>query len=455
MRRKHRVKRILCHIVLLSAIFSNLPALDTPGFKGFAGFLGSLSVAPNGYYQLDTDDYSFSEKVKKTFDDPLFSAQGYFGGQLQFQDTLILRGEFSVNAPDIWGKRILEKPAGKNSTFQVQEASGVFKFQTASLTHYLSLFYGEYEPIGSDVFLRRQFGIAPIQSDLTSTFISMNGASINDSYGAGLSYIARSSDYQRPLAAGFYLYREWDGQQEATSADFRMGGAFNYVTFDFRTGISLPDKDDSILAGDYVSLKAGVSVLGGKPTSVFNVLLQTGFSDLIMDPQHKISDDLIYKKSAAHSFYFLFEPRVNLRQAKFSVTAFNIPYSQAQKMFFLNNYNSGREEHQIHNWQRRVNPCGIDLHASTNVLHVGQSKLTTGMHVTISMGGQTVQDLYDYKDINEKNPWKKTVFVSPYAKLPVHGGEAYAAATVSSHIFNQEDNWPSCVSVKVGFKINF
>lgn len=479
------MRKLVCHVVLLSATLTCLQALTTPGFKGFAGFLGSFSVRPNNYYLLDTDDYSTSEKIQKTFEDPMLSAQGYFGGQLQFQDTLILRGEFSVDAPDIWGKSLFEKPARKNSTFQIQEASAVCKLQSDPLTHYLSLFYGEYEPIGSDVFLQRQFGIAPIRSDLTSSFNSVNGIAIDESYGGGISYIARSSNLERPLAAGFYLYRErkdwewkdlyWREKNDfwedlywtrsrttrtpngVTGADFRIGGAFDYLTFDLRAGISLHDDDGAILGRDFVGFKAGLSLLAGKPTSVFNIFLQTGFTDLIMDPQHLISDDTVYKKLAADSFYFLFEPRINLRQAKFSVTAFNIPYSQASKMFFLNNYNSGRKELQTYSWQRRVNPCGIDFHASTNLIHLGETTLTTGMHVTLSMGGQTLHEMYREKEEerNSDNPWKKTVFISPYAKLPVHGGEVYAAASISSHIFSQEDNWPSCVSVKVGFKINF
>ncbi len=454
------MKKKTCHVVLLCTLFASLQVFASPEFKGFAGFLGNLTVAPNGYYKFDTEEDSFSEQIKKTFDNPILSAQGYFGGQVQFQDSLILRVEFSVFAKDIFGKSILESPFLKkntrtNSLFQIQEASAVYKLQTNSLTHFLSAFYGEYEPIGSDVFLQRQFGIAPIHSDLTYTFNSLNGISINERYGGGISYIARSNNVQRPLAAGIYLFRDWNGYRGATNADFRIGGAFDYVTFDLRTGFSLPDKadEDESNSIDYVTFNAGFSMLGGKQTSIFNVLLQAGFSDLVLDPLHKTSNETIYKNWAAESFYFLFEPRVNLRKAKFSVTAFNIPYSQASKMFFLNNYNGGRKDPQGKDSRNFVNPCGIDLHASTNSLRLGDNELTTGLHVTISMGGQTVQDMY--YDRENENPWKKTVFVSPYAKLPLRGGEVYAATTISSHIFNKEDNWPSCVSVKVGFKINF
>ncbi len=450
----------ICQLTLLAVFLTSTQTFASPAFKGFAGFLGNFTIAPNGYYKFDTNEDTFSEQIKNTFENPVLSTQGYFGGQIQFQDTLILRAEFSVFAKDIFGKSIVESPfkttsSRMNSLFQIQEASAVYKLQTNSLTHFFSAFFGEYEPIGSDVFLQRQFGIAPIHSDLTSTFSSLNGISINESYGAGIAYIARSGNFQRPLAAGIYIFRDWDGNNGATNADFRIGGAFNYVTFDFRTGFALPDKtdDDESFPSDYARFNAGVSILGGKQTSIFNVLLQTGFSNLILDPRHKISKETIYKHWAADSFYFLLEPRVNLRQAKFSLTAFNIPYSQASKMFFLNNYNGGRTDPKGRDSRNFVNPCGIDLHASTSLLRLGDKNLTTGLHVTISMGGQTIQDMY--YDRENTNPWKKTVFVSPYAKLPLQGGEVYAATTISSHIFNQEDNWPSCVSVKVGFKINF
>ncbi len=544
------MKKILSHAVLLLTAITYLHAFETPYFTGYTGFLGNLTSTPNSYRKPDKEEDTFSEQIEETFADPQLFAQGYFGGQLQFKDFLILRGEFGVDSnlynpldtnpympkikdnetrymtrakeQSIIGKNILDKPSSLNSIFQVNEASAVVKLQTSTVTHYLSLFYGEYEPIGSDVFLQRQFGIGPIRSDLTSSFSSLNGTSINESYGAGFSYVLRLAS---PIAAGIYLYKDrnemeegtyrtWDDkekrwtynskniykswqvdpadkisnprQQEAFNADFRVAGAFDYLTFDFRTGLALPEdtSEGSVENGfmniNYLSLKAGVSVLAGKPTSMFNVLLQTGFSDLLLDPGYvktpkwkETEDGLVKNKSvlnwnnAAENFYFLLEPRLNLRQAKFSVTAFNIPYSQANKMFYLNNYNGGvnhRDDYM--NEKRRnsyvrpyLNPCGIDFHAATDFLQLGDKNLTTGVHVTLSMGGQTFMDLYrdsksDGKEGN-KHYWNKTAFITPYAKLPVHGGEVFAAATVSTHIFDKQDNWPSSVSVKVGFKINF
>ncbi len=525
------MKKILSHAVLLLTAITCLHAFETPYFTGYAGFLGNITSSPNNYRKPDKEEDTFSEQIEHTFADPQLFVQGYFGGQLQFKDFLILRGEFGVDsnrydpldtnpympkikdnstvytpAPksrSIIGKNFLDKPSNLNSIFQVNEASAVFKLQTSTVTHYLSLFYGEYEPIGSDVFLQRQFGIAPIRSDLTSSFNSLNGTSINESYGAGFSYVLHLAS---PIAAGLYLYKDrnenYDGvyqswkndpsdrlsrsKQEAFNADFRVAGAFDYLTFDFRTGLALPEdtNEGSVENGfmniNYLSLKAGMSVLAGKPTSMFNVLLQTGFSDLLLDPGYvktpkwkETDDGLVENKSvfnwnnAAENFYFLLEPRLNLRQAKFSVTAFNIPYSQANKMFYLNNYNGGVDHREDYmNEKRRncyvrpyLNPCGIDLHASTDFLQLGDKNLTTGMHVTLSMGGQTIMDLYrdsksDKKEGN-KHYWNKTAFITPYAKLPVHGGEVFAAATVSTHIFDKQDNWPSSVSVKVGFKINF
>lgn len=514
------MKKILSHAVLLLTAITYLHAFETPYFTGYTGFLGNLTSTPNSYRKPDKEEDTFSEQIEKTFADPQLFAQGYFGGQLQFKDFLILRGEFGVDSNlynpldtnpympkrkdnSIIGKNAFDKPFLSNSIFQINEASAVVKLQTSTAAHYLSLFYGEYEPIGSDVFLQRQFGIAPIRSDLTSSYGSLNGTSINESYGAGFSYVLHLSS---PIAAGIYLYkdrheknddlyRSWKNdpserlkisRQEAYNADFRVAGAFDYVTFDFRGGLSLPEDstDGSLDSGfmnmNYLSLKAGLSVLAGKPTSTFNVLLQTGFSDLLLDPGYvktpkwkETDDGLVENKSilnwnnAAENFYFLLEPRLNLRNAKFSVTAFNIPYAQANKMFYLNNYNGGvnyRDDYMNENRRNchvrpYLNPCGIDLHAATDLLQVGDKNLTTGVHLTLSMGGQTFMDLYrDSKsDKNEGNThyWNKTVFVTPYAKLPVHGGEVFAAATVSSHIFDKQDNWPSSVSVKVGFKINF
>lgn len=525
------MKKISCHLALLLAALTSLHALECPYFTGYAGFLGNITFAPNSYRKPDKEEDTFAEQIDNTFKDPQLFVQGYFGGQLQFKDFLILRGEFGVDSNvynplqpysyvssgkenektytpgpkkyDILGTSILDDPSSVNSIFRINEASAVLKLQSSSATHYLSAFLGEYEPIGSDVFLQRQFGIAPIRSDLTSSYSSLNGTSMNDSYGAGLSYVLHLSS---PIAAGIYLYKDrreiqdsvywsWKNdpcdrlanlRQDALNADFRVAGAFDNLTFDFRAGVSLPEDstdgslDNGFMNMNYLSLKAGMSVLAGKPTSMFNVLFQAGFSDLLLDPGYvktprwkEKHDELVENKSilnwnnAAENFYFLLEPRLNLRNAQFSVTAFNIPYSQANKMFYLNNYNGGVNHRDDYMNEKRkncyvrpyLNPCGIDLHASTNCLQLGDMNLTTGVHLTLSMGGQTFMDLYrdsksDSKEGN-KHYWNKTAFLTPYAKLPVHGGEVFAAATVSTHIFDKQDNWPSSISVKVGFKINF
>lgn len=510
------MKKILCHALLLLAAITSLQALDSPYFTGYAGFLGNFTVAPNDYRKPDKEGDTFAEQIGKTFADPQLFAQGYFGGQLQFKDLLMLHGDFCVDTKDILGKKMQDTTGQWNSTFRIQETSAVLKLRTSSVSHYIAAFYGEYEPIGSDVFLQRQFGIDPIRSDLTSSFTSLNGTSINSNYGGGLSYVLR---LPMPIAAGLYLYKDqrdnydsvyesWENpstyyswrdnnldikketkkntsRRDAYNADLRVAGAFENITFDFRAGaaITSDSRDGSLDSGfmkmDYLSIKAGMNILAGKPTSTFNVLLQTGFSDLIVDPGHvktprtkkTAKGELVENNSvlnwnnAAHNFYFLLEPRINLKQAKFSATLFNIPYSQAEKMFYLNNYNGGsqhRNEQYINtNIKNYVNPCGIDLHASTDMFRLGDMNFTTGMHLTFSMGGQTLQDLYrdtnaeTPKDNNNKHYWNKTVFATPYVKIPVHGGEIFAATTVSSQIFNKQDNWPSAINVKIGFKINF
>ncbi|MBQ9539776.1 MAG: hypothetical protein IJU95_10975, partial [Treponema sp.] len=491
-------------VALLLAGLTSLLALDSPYLTGYAGVLGNLTVMPNSYSKPNKEEDSFAEQLEETFRNPALFSQGYFGGLMLFKNYLILRGEFSVDSGDILGASPFDSPRSFNSIFRIQELSSVLKLQSSSASHYLSLFYGEYEPIGSDTFLQRQFGIAPIKSDLTSSFTSLNGASINESYGGGLSYVLRPS---APIAAGIYLYkdrrdnsdriyRSWKNdirdniyskkkRQGAFNADFRVAGAFEYLTFDFRAGIALPDDsiEDSLGSGfvnmEYLSLKAGMSILAGKQTSAFNVLLQTGFSDLLLDPAHiktprrwKDSDDgeqevkhSLNWNNAAENFHFLLEPRIQLRNASFSLTAFNIPCSQARKMFYLNNYNGGglrKDDDYVNPYVRnRVNPCGIDLHACTDSLKLGDMNMTVGTHLTLSTGGQTLMELYrdskseQRKDLNNKHYWNKTAFITPYAKVPIHGGEAFAAVTVSSHIFEKTNNWPSSVSIKVGFNVKF
>ncbi len=399
----------------------NAFSLDTPYFKGYAGFIGDFTS--------DEDHNGL---------DPQLFAQGYFAGQLHFSDKFIIRSEFFIQTDDIFAGDILKAPEGTDSIFKVQEVSAVYTLRTGSVKHYLAGFYGEYEPIGSDVFLQRQFGIKPITSKITESYHGINGASINHMYGAGVSYVLHLPSN---IAGGIYMYKDWDDyyDQRSFNTDLRIGGTFPLVTFDTSFGFTLPHSStkgsmkDEFLVIRYMTLQSGLNLLIGNPSGVANLFLQGGFSNLIVDPNAKKTWNF---ESAAENLYFLIEPRINLRQAKFSLTFFNIPYERLYNMLYI------RE------------PCGIDLCAETDCIRIGSTNLTIGVHGTFTIDCKTIKDLYD--DKNHASSWKKNFDITQYASLPVYGGSINASITTRmTDLCKFKDNWPSAFQIRIGFRSQF
>ncbi len=413
-------------ILLFSSIY--LFAFETPYFKGYTGFLGNFSSNPG----------------EEGFD-PCATAQGYFAGQLDFSDKLLVRGEFFVQSADLFGGDIFHAPESADALFKVQEVSAVYKLNKPSATHYFSAFFGEYEPIGSDTFLRRQFGIKPITSGLTTSFHGLNGASINHMYGGGLSYIIH---LPRQIAAGVYAYEDWNKayNQRSFNTDMRIGGALPFITFDFNSGIGFPKDstdgtfDNYFFIVRYVTLHSGFNLLIGNPSSDWNIFLQGGFSDLPVST--KRDDDLFDFKTMAKNLYFLFEPRINMGQFSAAVTLFNIPYQQLDNLIYTKD------------------SCGVDLSVKTNNLYIGDMNATVGAHLSFTLGsktntrGKTIKDAWD----DRKNSSDRTcnVRLTPYAEVPVLGGSLHASMTTDlTHLAKFKSDWPSSFEVRVGFKTQF
>lgn len=414
------MKKYLSSIIVTLFSFISIYAIETPYFTGHAGLIGDFT----------------SNSDSKNFD-PAFYSAGYFGGQINFLDTLIFRSEFSIKTNDILAGDIFKAPEGTSSIFKVQELSGTYKLSTSRLTHYFSIFYGEYEPIGSDIFLQRQFGISEISSPLTETWQGINGSSINHFYGGGISYILR---FEQPIAFGAYLYKDFDDyhNQRSLNMDIRIAGAFPMFIFDASSGVGFPSGSTEGTLDDYVliireaSFHGGFNFLIGNSAEPISVLSQVGFSDVILAPGRKNPKNDIDR--AWDEFYFLFEPRVNLKQLSFALTFFNIPYSKLE---------TGAYEYIR-------DPMGINANISTSYFHLGNLNYTMGMHATLTLSDQPIK-----KAIHE-GTWKRNFYISPYAKFPLFGGELSSSLTINcTQLFKFNHNWFSSMDYRLGFRSQF
>ncbi|MBR1910928.1 MAG: hypothetical protein IJ828_01085 [Treponema sp.] len=414
------MKKYLSFIIATLFPIISIYAFETPFFTGHAGFIGDFT----------------SNSSSNDFDPAFFSA-GYFGGQINFLDTLVFRTEFSIKTNDLLGNDIFRTPEGTSSIFKIQELSGTYKLSTARLTHYFSLFYGEYEPIGSDIFLQRQCGIQEISSPLTETWQGTNGSSINHFYGGGLSYVMR---FEQPIALGAYLYKNYDAyyEEHSLNMDLRIAGAFPMFIFDASSGVGLPSGSTEGTMEDYVlivreaSFHGGFNFLIGNSSEPISVLTQIGFSDVILAPGKKNPKNDIDK--AWDEFYFLFEPRINLRQLSFALTFFNIPYSKIQ----TGDYEYVQE------------PMGINANVYTRYFHLGDLNYTIGMHATLTLSDRAMK-----RAIHE-GVWKRNFYISPYAKFPVYGGVLSSSLSINcTQLFKFNQNWFSNIDYRLGFRSQF
>ena len=117
-------------------------------------------------------NYSSNEDSGDTYD-PDLSLQAFFQGQFNFSQNMWGHLEFSIDTKDFLSKELFHKT---DAWFKIDEISLIFKSKAETNANYFSLFMGTYDPIGSDIFLQRYFGIQPIASKITESWLGLAGS---------------------------------------------------------------------------------------------------------------------------------------------------------------------------------------------------------------------------------------------------------------------------------------
>ena len=261
-----KIRRFCFISVLIVFIF---PAFAEISFNGLAGAVGTLCSDP------EKDNFDLQLKL-----------QTFFAGQFNLSDNLMVRGEFTVKTSDLIEKSVFKEIDTK---FQIDELSLTFRSSGFELTNYLSLFIGTYEPIGSDIFLRRYFGINPIASRLTESWLGTAGSVIYPLIGAGLGDVLHFSS--QPIAIGFYAYVNHElNDSYVFNIDARIGMVYRYMKLDFSTGIGAPLNtkyyNDAFIVVNKLYWRAGINLLLGNPRN-FSMYVQTGASEIPFSKNNK------------------------------------------------------------------------------------------------------------------------------------------------------------------------
>lgn len=327
----------------------------------------------------------------ETLQKPQLTGQAFFAGQFDLSGIFVFRTELSVQTDNIFSHGLFQDTP---ASFSIDEISVTTRFKTRTASHFFAIFLGEYESIGSDLFLQRQFGIRPFGSKIMETWLGLNGTAIYPFSGAGLTYTVR---FQYPTALGAYFYVNEKDSLINLNTDIRFAGIFNNAVFDIAIGASFPieTKDSSgknvFLLIRTMDIHSGFSLLLGNRYST-SLFLQGGIHKLRVNPKQ---NEHVLKLS---DLYFIIEPRFVGKRLQFHFSLFNIPQDMAEDLFYIQN------------------PMGCNLTVFSDNLQIGMFNTTIGSHFTLSAQDKTLSDINTIRTEN------LAFQIAPFLSTRIFGG---------------------------------
>ena len=396
----------LCKILAITLILSNSYLFAETFFSGFAGAKANINLGTS------------PETV-----DPKLELESYFAGQFNISSNIIGHAEFSLKTFDLIENSIFK---ATDSQFQIDELSLIFRSRGLNSTNYFSVFMGTYEPIGSDIFLRRQFGIQPIMSKITESWLGIAGSVIYPLFGMGIADVVHFST--QPLAFGIYTYinQELDNDIYIFNTDLRFAGVYRFFTFDLSAGIGTPlqknSNSESLLVIKKIYWRAGFNMLVGNShtTSLF---MQAGISDI---PFSKSETTFSFDPNTT---YILVEPRFRTRSCQLNMTVFSLPQKTVNDFIFIND------------------TLGVNFNLFTDDLYFNNRMFLFGINSALSFPEKTFMDLAEPMKLLENY----NITVAPYVETKFYNGEIHTMLQVKvSDII--KSNWISAFKLNIGFK---
>ena len=377
------MKKILIHYSFILSVFL-LTCFTANAVTSFSGKVG-----------IKADTLSDSES---NYFDPIMKLQGFFSGQFDFSNNTTIRTEVSVITQDILEGGIAEDTDAK---FKVDELSITKQFMLGGFSNYFSLFSGTYEPIGSDIFLRRHFGIEEIDSVLTQTWLGLKNSTLLPFDGTGGSYIIQPDAL--PIATGLYIYVNHRNTDDSElNLDLRFGGAFNNFCIDIAGGFGAPLKSENtetqqenFLTVDELYLHGGTELFIGNKYSG-GLFAEIGIQDLKFTRNGGSKFDY-----SSENLYLLIEPRFVEKYYKMNISFYSFPKETIEHLSFIDNN------------------MGFDINLFNDMLHIKSNTLTFGSHFTASWDRDSFSGLKSFfKNDEENDDFHYPDFkISPYIVL--------------------------------------
>ena len=396
---------ILCTVLLCAQSILSAASF----FSGYAG--GKLNLGSAS----ESEDYSSSMKL-----------QAFFQGQFNISRNIWGHLEFSLDTDNLFSESLFYKT---NALFQLDELSLTSRQTLETITNYFSIYMGNYDSIGSDIFLRRQFGISPVGSKLSESWLGTAGSLLYPHFGMGIADVIK---FPEPLCAGAYLYfNNEDADCYVFNADARAAGVFRFFTFDVAGGIGVPlsttKYSDVFVTVDKIYWHAGTTLLfGNNYTSAF--FLQTG----VYNAAFQANDEgMIF---GSNGLYLLMEPRINGKKIKMHITFYSLPQKAVDELLFIHD------------------TLGLNINIFSDNLSSESNSFNLGLHTSISFPGKSIMDMRDMGAYMGKNT---NIFVTPYITANLFGGELNSMLSLNLMPIFKGENLLKAMEINIGYKTSF
>ena len=394
-------------IILFAALLTLTAGLFAEAaFSGYSG--GKINYATN---EEVTDKY-----------DPDLTLQAFFQGQFNFSQNLWGHLEFSIDTKDFLSKELFHKT---DAFFKIDEISLIFKSKSESDANYFSVFMGTYDPIGSDIFLQRYFGIQPIASKITESWLGLSGSILYPHFGIGIADVKRLLN--APITLGGYAYfNHEDKLYYVFNTDFRFACVYRYFAFDFAGGIGLPLSNsnqgkEAIAVIEKVYWHAGTTMLIGNNYTQ-SLFIQAGLFNAPFTKRDGTSispDDL----------YLLFEPRLLIENAHVNLSIFSLPKDTVEQLML-------------------VEDClGANLNIYGDSFSLGAHRYTLGTNFAFSLIDKNFLDIAKPTELLQNG---FNITMTPYLSTNFLRGELHTQFSVKFMKFKTA-RWYEAFTADIGY----
>jgi len=376
-------KKTTCFII---SIFCLMALHSSSFFSGYSG----LKVNFTG----NTIDSKYN---------PDLSMQAFFAGQFNFTDNIWGRTEFSLNTGDFLSDNIF---SGTLSLFQIDEVSVNFRANFEKAINYFSIFLGTYEPIGSDVFLQRYFGIKPIASKITESWLGLSGSILYPQRGFGFSNTLKL--IEKPIAFNVSSYLNSEDNGLIYNTDLRFATNLRYFSFDILCGIGLPfgnkyQNENYFFVIEKIYWHAGTNILIGNEYTQ-SLFIQAGIFNASFTGKNNIN-------WAQDSIYLLFEPRLKLGKLNCDISIYNIPLSNVYELHLIDDV------------------LGLNINCYSENVNFGNTNFTIGVHTNVGLKNKTIFDAKEFSSIKSDDI---SINLTGYTKAKFLSGELQFMAKIKA-----------------------